>query len=242
MRAIITFHSIDPGQSPLSYPAGMLARLLAALERCAVPILDLDTLLQPATARGVALTFDDGMRSVFTAALPVLRDHAVPAHLFLTTNAVGGTNRWPGQPASAPTFEMLRWPEVEALHRCGIHIEAHTASHPDLRRLPDTAVAEECERADEVIEHRLGRRPRYFAYPYGHNDARVRAIAGARYRACLTTEMRMLRGNGGEAASALPRLDSHYLRSGWVLRDPAGIPGRAYLALRAVLRRVGGQR
>ena len=239
MRAIITFHSIDPGGSALSYPAETLDRLLTALERCAVPVLDLDTLLLPATPRGVALTFDDGIRSVFTAALPVLRNRGAPAHLFLTTDAVGGTNRWPSQPATAPTFEMLRWPEVEALHRAGIRIEAHTATHPDLRTLEDAAVAEECARADASIERRLGRRPRFFAYPYGYNDARVRAVAGARYRACLTTEMRCL--GGEEVPAALPRLDSHYLRSGWVLRNPTGLSSRFYLAARGALRRLGGQ-
>lgn len=241
MRAIITFHSIDEGRSPLSYPAALLDRLLGGLGRAGVPLLDLDALLRPETERGVALTFDDGMRSVFTAALPVLRAHAAPAHLFLTTGAVGGTNRWPGQPATAPTFEMLRWTEVEALHREGIRIEAHTATHPDLRRLPDAALAEDCARAETAIARRLGRPPRYFAYPYGHNDARVRALVGPRYAACLTTEMRPLRGGGAEDPAALPRLDSHYLRPVWLLRDPAGAPARAYLGLRAALRRLRGQ-
>lgn len=240
MRAIITFHSVDPSGSVLSYPATALARLLAALERCAVPVVDLDTLLGAGTARGVALTFDDGVRSVYTAALPVLRDRAAPAHLFLTTDAVGGTNRWPSQPAGAPTFEMLRWPEVEALQRAGMRIEAHTATHPDLRTLDDVAMVDECARGDAVIERRLGRRPRFFAYPYGHHDARVRAIVGARYRACLTTELRELRG--GEALAALPRLDSYYLRSAWTVRDLEGRSSRLHLRLRGALRRLRGRR
>src|SRR5258707_8203499 len=100
VRAILTFHSIDDTGSVLSYSLKTLDRLLLALQRSGIPLLDLDTLLRPQTKTGVALTFDDGMRSVFTEALPILGNHSAPAHLFLTTGGVGMTNRWPSQPAA----------------------------------------------------------------------------------------------------------------------------------------------
>jgi peptidoglycan/xylan/chitin deacetylase (PgdA/CDA1 family) len=238
-RAIITFHSIDESRSVLSYPARSFASLLAALERSRIPVVDLDTLLQPETSCGVALTFDDGIRSVFTAALPILRDSTAPSHLFLTTGAVGGTNRWAGQPAGAPTFDMLRWPEIEALRELGMHIEAHTASHPDLCRLDAAAVAEEYDSANEIIERRLGRRPRFFAYPYGYSNLRVRELARCRYRACLTTELRPLRCE--EDMAALPRLDSYYLRSGWIYENLRAPQSRLSVGLRGILRRWRGR-
>src|SRR5262249_2980424 len=88
-RAILTFHSIDSSGSVLSYSARSFANLLNALQSSGIPIVDLDTLLRAETRYGVALTFDDGIRTVFTEALPILRKHCVPAHLFLTTNFVG---------------------------------------------------------------------------------------------------------------------------------------------------------
>ena len=182
MRAILTFHSIDDTGSVLSYPPKTFDRLLLALQRSGIPLLDLDTLLRPQTKTGVALTFDDGMRSVFTEALPILRSHSAPAHVFLTTGVVGMTNRWPSQPAAAPLFEMLRWREIEALQQCrDPHRGAYGESHPDLRQLSDDALRAECERADETIASILGVRPRYFAYPYGLNDTRVRSFARERY-------------------------------------------------------------
>ena len=234
MRAILTFHSIDDSGSPLSYPPKTFFRLLSAFDRCDIPILDLDTLLRPETAFGVALTFDDGVRTVFAEALPILRSYSVPAHLFLTTGFVGLTNRWPSQPASAPVFEMLRWSEVEALQRAGMRIEAHTASHPDLRHLSDAAVRAECESADETIKSRLGIRPWYFAYPYGHNNARVRAFARCRYRGSVTTDLRML--GREEDKAVLPRLDAYYLRHEIIFGDLQSSGTRAFLAFRRALR------
>lgn len=236
MRAILVFHSIDDSGSVLSYPARTFDRLLGAFERCDIPILDLDALLRPETKCGVALTFDDGIRSVFTEALPILRSYSAPAHLFLTTGVVGGTNHWPSQPAYAPLFDMLRWSEIEALRAAEIRIEAHTVNHPDLRKLSDDNLRAECEGADKMIAERLGRRPRYFAYPYAYSDARVRAFVGARYVGALGGGLRTMRIS--EERADLPRIDSYYLQAEWSFRELRSPRSRAYLALRRTLRRL----
>jgi peptidoglycan/xylan/chitin deacetylase (PgdA/CDA1 family) len=236
MRAILTFHSIDDSGSVLSYPPATFARLLDALESQDLPVLDLDTLLLPETKRGIAITFDDGMRTVLTEALPILRAHGAPSHLFLTTGVVGATNRWPSQPAKAPLFAMLQWSEIETLQREGVRIEAHTVNHPDLRRLSNGALREECEAADEAIAVRLGVAPRYFAYPYGLNDGRVRDFVRYRYRGSLTAELRPLTSE--EDIAALPRLDTYYLRRNMVFGDLEALYTRAFLALRHRLRQL----
>ncbi len=238
MRAIITFHGIDDSGTVLSYPPKLFAGLLDALHKSKLPVCDLDTLLSDDTRRGIALTFDDGMRSLFTSALPVIRDHAVPVHLFLTTGAVGGNNRWPTQPSSAPRFDMLNWKEIEDLQAAGVLVEAHTSSHPDLRKLPVEEIAGECNAADEIIEQRLGRRPQFFAYPYGYSDERVRNYMSEHYRASVTTELRVLGGN--DSPAALPRLDSYYLRAPWVFRQLDSGVSRSYLLLRGLMRTLRG--
>ncbi|GMQ88807.1 MAG: hypothetical protein BMS9Abin09_0245 [Gammaproteobacteria bacterium] len=238
MRAIITFHSIDDSGTVLSYPPKLFADLLEALHESKLPVCDLGTLLSDETRRGITLTFDDGMRSLFTSALPVIRDHAVPAHLFLTTGAVGGNNRWPTQPASAPCFDMLNWKEIEGLQAAGVLVEAHTSSHPDLRKLQVEEIAGECNAADEIIEQRLGRRPQFFAYPYGYSNERARNYMGEHYKASVTTELHVLGGNDNRAA--LPRLDSYYLRSPRVFRQLDSGVSRAYLLLRGMMRAIRG--
>ena len=232
MRAVITFHSIDARRGPLSYPPRDLAALLATLVATRVPLLDLDTLLSPATTRGVTLTFDDGMRSVLDAALPVLREHRAPAHLFLATGLIEPTA------AARSGCEMLTWDGVVQLARAGVAIEGHTHGHPDLRRLADEDVDAQCERADALIEQRIGRRPRYFAYPFGHHDARVAGRIAARYAAAFTTRLGFLSADA--VASRLPRIDAHYLRGAHARRPLASPATRAWLAARKVLRRVRG--
>ncbi len=136
MRAILTFHSIDDSGSVLAYSPRLFTALLEQLGEQGIPVLDLDTLLSPATKHGIAITFDDGMQSVHRHALPVLKEHNAPAHLFVATGAIDTDTPWPQDPCDGHTFTMLSWHELEALQAGGVRIESHTHSHPDMRTLP----------------------------------------------------------------------------------------------------------
>ena len=236
MRAVITFHHLGESRGPLAFPLGAFRSLVQTLATRGPPIVDLDRLLAPGAGPGVALVFDDGGRSVADAALPVLRDAGAPAHLFLCTG-------WPegdaGARRGAEAFDPLDWEGVERLHRGGVAIESHTHGHADLRGLPRARVEDECARADALIERRVGRRPRYFAFPDGRHDALSRQVASARYQAAFTTRLAALRD--GDDRYALPRLDAHYLRSEAIRRRLDGPLARAWLAWRAALRRLKGR-
>ena len=238
MKAIITFHSIDNSGSVLSYSPQAFASLLEALQKAQLPVLSLDDLLLPETKRGIGITFDDGMRSMHTDAMPILRDYQAPAHLYLATGAVGKTNRWATQPASAPVFDMLGWDEIGQLHGAGVYIESHTHSHADMRKLDRAAMEQECETADDLIEKRVGRKPEYFAYPYGYRNEQAREVARRRYRAAVSTQLGIL--SGQQDAADLPRLDSYYLRAGWIQQNLDSPLSGAYLSARGWLRTLRG--
>src|SRR5207249_2827111 len=123
MRAVLTFHSIDDLPGPLSFSPVSLDALLDALAEAKLPVLSLDELLRDKDVHGVALTFDDGISTVFTSAMPILSKRNVPAHVFVITRWVGGDNRWPGQPANATPFKLMDWDQLEMLQAAGFSIE-----------------------------------------------------------------------------------------------------------------------
>jgi peptidoglycan/xylan/chitin deacetylase (PgdA/CDA1 family) len=237
MKAILTFHSLDDTGSVISFPPLRFRELVESLARSRMPVMDLASLLQPATSAGVSLTFDDGLQSVFTHALPVLRDHGLPAHLFVATDHLGRNNRWPGQPEHAPSLPTMSWDELERCHAGGMRIESHSASHADLRTLDLDAAEADCARADAVVAQRLGRTPRYFAYPYGYFTSALARRLSRHYAACVTTQLRYL--NERDDGAALPRLDGYYLVRSWT--SPLWTARvRAYVRLRGWLRTLRG--
>ena len=79
----------------------------------------------------------------------------------------------------------LGWDELQDLARePDVTIGAHTLSHPVLAKLDATAAAREIAESKGLLEHRLGRPIRHFAYPFGD-----RTSAGAR-------EFRLARESG----------------------------------------------
>lgn len=224
----------------ISYPPAAFADLVGSLIDHGVSIVAFEDLLRGES--GVALTFDDGMRSVFTEALPVIRDHDVPAHVFVTTGAIGGTNEWPSQPAGAPVFDMMSWDEVGACLEGGFTVESHTVDHPDFRTLEAGAIEDQCERADAEITERLGVVPTLMAYPYGGMTAAALAFARDRYQAAFSTTLGYLpvRPRSEEWRFQVPRLDTYYLKHPLLRRRLASVSTRGYLALRALLRRLRG--
>lgn len=118
---------------------------------------------EPSAERIYVLTFDDGYRSVFENAYPLLRHRRIPFTAYLTSGPIespGDFPDWPGEP--------MTWDEARELHESGLMtLGAHTHTHPDLRHLDAEAVAGEITVSNRLIEERLGSAPRHFTYPKG---------------------------------------------------------------------------
>lgn len=238
MKAIFTFHSIDNSNSVLSFKPASFRQLIHTLLHNDIPILTMDDLLKQENKKGIAITFDDGMLSVYTEALSIIREFNIPAHLFLTTSVVGKDNYWPTQPQGAPKFPMMNWQQVLACQAAGFSIDAHSHTHPHLNNLSLAEIHEECIRCDELIENKTGLKPNYFAYPYGSHDEQARQYVKTHYKASVTTFMRPL--SYTDDLALLPRLDSYYLRSQW-LHSQIGRPlGNTYLMMRSLIRSLRG--
>ncbi|HET6547425.1 MAG TPA: polysaccharide deacetylase family protein [Solirubrobacter sp.] len=182
---VLCYHAVsDRWESPLAVTRAQLARQLAFLVRRGYRGA---TFEQAATAspaaRTLAVTFDDGYRSVLTHARPILDRLGLPGTVFAPTDFVGrdepmswpGIDHWVGGP-HADELVPMTWEQLIALRDGGWEIGSHTCSHPRLSRLDDAAVKHELLDSRRTCEARLGA-CRTLALPYGDGNARVLAIA-----------------------------------------------------------------
>jgi heparosan-N-sulfate-glucuronate 5-epimerase len=136
--------------------------------------------------RRVAITFDDGYRSVSQLARPILESYGMPATVFVPTDHIGserpmgwpGIDRWHGGPHEAELTPMS-WEEAHELVGLGWEIGSHSCSHPQLTTLDDARLRAELEDSRAECERRLGRPCESLAYPYGDVDDRVMEAAMA---------------------------------------------------------------
>jgi peptidoglycan/xylan/chitin deacetylase (PgdA/CDA1 family) len=237
MRAILTYHSIDPSGSPVSVHPDAFARHLAWLASGSVKVMPLEALIAaPDAADAVAVTFDDGMENL-REALPRLVERKLPATVFVVSDRTGGYNDWGGKRvAGIPHLRLLDWSELRRWQAQGISIGAHSRTHADLTTLPPAALDEEVRGSADIIQREIGVRPRSFAYPYGAvNDAVARAVSAHFAYAC-TTELQPLHDDADPMR--LPRLDMYYMQAPGRL-ERFGTPAfKAYVSVRRQLRRV----
>jgi peptidoglycan/xylan/chitin deacetylase (PgdA/CDA1 family) len=134
----------------------------------------------------VAVTFDDGYRSVLELAAPIMERLGIPGTLFVPTDHVGrdepmswpGIDRWLGGPHEHELLP-LSWEQLRRLAEAGWEIGSHTRSHPHLIKVSDKQLDEELGGSRQECERMLDEPCLSLAYPYGDHDARVIAAAAA---------------------------------------------------------------
>lgn len=141
-------------------------------------VVSLDDLVAgrvPAGRRAVAITFDDGYRSVLTTALPMLEAHGFPATVFVPTAHIGDRNRWDGE--GADDLDILDADDLRELTRRGVAIESHGHAHVDLATADEGVVRRDLEQSIATLTDVVGAPPSYLAYPFRTGSPAARTIA-----------------------------------------------------------------
>ena len=122
------------------------------------------------------ITIDDGYRTGYEVAWPILKKFGYPFTMFIYTNYIKGQPNAGGQ--------SLTWRELEEMRDAGVDIQSHTVSHLDLRskkgRAPEVYeqwVRDELVNSKRLLEQQLGISVKALAYPFGNHNAEVRRIA-----------------------------------------------------------------
>lgn len=146
--------------------------------------LDLDALLEIHAGRRirpehpVVLTMDDGYRSNYTIAYPLLRERGQVATIFVALEPDAHTR---DQVSGIDSF--LDEEELREMSRSGFSIQSHTLTHSILTELSDEAVDFELYESRRRLEKILGRSVEHLCFPRGGVNRRVRrAAVAAGYR------------------------------------------------------------
>jgi peptidoglycan/xylan/chitin deacetylase (PgdA/CDA1 family) len=237
---ILTYHSIDDSGSVISTGPDKFRRQMKYLSERQARVISLGELTEAMIEgrqlplNSLVLTFDDGYRNVYTTAFPILREFGFTGTVFLVTDYCGRRNDWPGQPAVIEPAPLLSWAEIKEMRREGIEFGSHTATHPDLTRLPTAEAAEEINRSKATIEDRLGVGATVFAYPYGRCNERVKELAQREFHAACST--RLGKVGRGDDLHQLKRVDMYYCAESALFRALRTKAFDRYLSLRQALR------
>ncbi len=139
-----------------------------------------DAALSEPDGKVLAVTFDDGYRSVDEIARPILDRYGFPGTVFVPTALMGadkplawtGIDQWLGGPHEDELLPMS-WQQLRSLADAGWEIGSHTLTHPRLPALGDAELREQLVGSREECARMMGVDCTSIAFPYGDADERV---------------------------------------------------------------------
>jgi peptidoglycan/xylan/chitin deacetylase (PgdA/CDA1 family) len=153
------------------------------------------------SGKAVAITVDDGHRSVYTDMMPLIRRYRIPVTAFIYPSAISNASY-------AMTWEQLR----QLIGSGFFDVQSHTYWHPNFkvekRRLGaddyHLLVKTQLAKSRRVLGERLGVEADMIAWPFGiYDDDLGREARALGYVAGYTLERRAVRA--GDDIMALPR-------------------------------------
>ncbi|HEY2615066.1 MAG TPA: polysaccharide deacetylase family protein [Chthoniobacterales bacterium] len=128
------------------------------------------------------ITFDDGWKSQYEVAWPILKKFGYPVTMFIYTEGI--------RPGHFSGGESMTWEQLADMRDAGVDIQAHSATHQDLRKPYDKIAKKrlsppeyeqwlqnELAGSKQIIEQKLGVKVNCFAVPYGFYNTHVKEVA-----------------------------------------------------------------
>ena len=181
---VLMYHSIatEPTDS-LSVTPENFQKQMQYLRDAGYAVISLDELVDAILAgkkfsrKEVVLTFDDGIEDNYIKAFPVLSKYDMPAIIFLETANIGSQDMY------------LTWDQVRLMAKNNIAFGAHATAGAYLPSIKDEQVlVSEIVSSKSGIEGQIGKEVKYFCYPTGGFNDRIKEIVrNAGYKgACAT--------------------------------------------------------
>jgi len=189
---ILTYHRFaEDCSSPLCMPAKTFEHQMRYLKENGYHVITAEDLVvflgyrQGLPHKSVLITMDDGYRSVYNIAYPILKKYGFKATLFIYTSFVGVSKM------------AITWDQLKEMQTDGFTIGSHTIYHSDLTNPKEgeseqehiARLKEELTGSKKIIDRKLGQETYLLAYPFGYYDQRsIQMAKEAGYKLAMSVK------------------------------------------------------
>jgi peptidoglycan/xylan/chitin deacetylase (PgdA/CDA1 family) len=177
---VLSYHNLSPSESnKMTVSQAMFDQQMRLLKEKGYRVISLDQFFDflefksTLPPKSVVISVDDGWRSAYEIAFPILKKYEYPATLFIYADMITGTPK------------TLSWGLLQEMVDHGIDVQCHTKSHRNLT-LPGKKesfkdyfanLEKELSACKHLIKRKLNREVKYLAYPYGDTNSLVIELA-----------------------------------------------------------------
>ncbi len=189
---ILCYHRFAPiCESPLCMPADVFDRQLRYLKESGYRVIGPEELTdfleyrQAIPKKAVMISVDDGYRSIYNVAYPILKKYGFTATLFIYIDYVGVSS------------QAITWDQLRELKREGFYIGSHSVTHSDLSKRKKNEdsnaylarLKREIFQSKQIIDQQLDQDTLIFSYPFGRaNETVISLSRQAGYKIGVTVD------------------------------------------------------
>ena len=109
--------------------------------------------------KALIVSFDDGFRTVYENAAPIMKKYGIKGNIYLPTAYIDNNNYF------------MTWKMVQELYESKqFEMQAHTHNHKDIRTLDKKTMSDEIVKSHLLFKKKLGYLPETFCMPFGTYD------------------------------------------------------------------------
>ncbi len=212
---ILLFHALENSSSNIAFSPKSFEKSMSMLHLAGYQTLDLSALPNYLKENKVfpknsfAITFDDGYKSVYEEAFPVLQKYNFTATIFITVGKTKPLTAFERLP-SMQGRTMLSWQEIKLMQAANISIGSHTLTHANLTKLSVAEQIAEIYQSKIMIEDILGTKANSFAYPYGIYNKTSLELVQEHYSYACSTKLGLIKSTSN--LHLLERVETYYLQ------------------------------
>jgi peptidoglycan/xylan/chitin deacetylase (PgdA/CDA1 family) len=190
---VLSYHNFSPDRSTnrMTVTKAVFEEQMKLLKDKGYRVITLDQFLDflnfkaQIPPKSVVITIDDGWRSAFEIAMPILKKYGYPATLFVYTGLIVGSSK------------TLSWELIREMEESGIDIQGHTITHRMLTSINKKesfkeyfdAIERELSESAKIIKAKIGKDIKYLAYPDGEtNHLVIDVVKKDGYKAAFTVK------------------------------------------------------
>lgn len=177
---VLTYHHFAKDcRSPYCIPTAVFDQQMRYLKEHGYRVISLGQVLgfmqyrQALPKKSVVIAIDDGNKSAYEIASPLLKKYGYTATLFIYTDFVDVSSG------------AITWSQLREMKAAGFEIGSHTKSHSDLTKQREgegdlayrARVKSELLDSKRLLDKKLSQDTIYLAFPYGRYNERVLAIS-----------------------------------------------------------------
>ena len=127
--------------------------------------------------KAIILVFDDGFKTVFTEAMPIMKGYGFIGTLASVTRYASFTGNNTG---------YMKWNEINSLVNSGWDVESHSVTHSHMLSLNESEFRLELYNSREAIANKTGIIPQSFVFPFHESNQSYTKICAEYYDLCWT--------------------------------------------------------